>query len=412
MTREQPEVRGKMRRSGMLLSLALGMALAAVVATAGMAQQAEGAVPNKLVFTSNRATGAGVDNPTGDYEIFSMNSDGSGVKQLTFNSVNDYEPILSADGAKVAFQSEGIQSSNQEGDAEVYVMNASDGSSKQNLSNNGLGVEDYAPVFSPDGKKIAYQSQFDQASNSEGDWEVYRVNTLDGSGKKNLSNSGPEVDDTSPTFSPDGTKIAYTSRGVQTSNSGGDQEIYRMNTLDGTGKKNVTNNGINDSGPDFSPDGQKFAYQSWGVQTSNPEGDVEIYRINALDGSGKQNLSNNGLYVEDTSATFSPDGTKVLYESHGAQSSNLEGDEEIYRVNTLDGKGKKNLSNSGSGVSDIIPDFYPDGTKVTYVSSGVQSSNTEGDYEVYRMNFLDGSVQTNLTNGPATDGAFVISIGR
>jgi TolB protein len=412
MTREQPEVRGKMRRSGMLLSLALGMALAAVVATAGMAQQAEGAVPNKLVFTSNRATGAGVDNPTGDYEIFSMNSDGSGVKQLTFNSVNDYEPILSADGAKVAFQSEGIQSSNQEGDAEVYVMNASDGSSKQNLSNNGLGVEDYAPVFSPDGKKIAYQSQFDQASNSEGDWEVYRVNTLDGSGKKNLSNSGPEVDDTSPTFSPDGTKIVYTSRGVQTSNSGGDQEIYRMNTLDGTGKKNVTNNGINDSGPDFSPDGQKFAYQSWGVQTSNPEGDVEIYRINALDGSGKQNLSNNGLYVEDTSATFSPDGTKVLYESHGAQSSNLEGDEEIYRMNTLDGKGKKNLSNSGSGVSDIIPDFSPDGTKVTYVSSGVQSSNTEGDYEVYRMNFLDGSVQTNLTNGPATDGAFVISIGR
>jgi TolB protein len=412
MTREQPEARGKMRRSGMLLSLALGMALAAVVATAGMAQQAEGAVPNKLVFTSNRATGAGVDNPTGDYEIFSMNSDGSGVKQLTFNSVNDYEPILSADGAKVAFQSEGIQSSNQEGDAEVYVMNASDGSSKQNLSNNGLGVEDYAPVFSPDGKKIAYQSQFDQASNSEGDWEVYRVNTLDGSGKKNLSNSGPEVDDTSPTFSPDGTKIAYTSRGVQTSNSGGDQEIYRMNTLDGTGKKNVTNNGINDSGPDFSPDGQKFAYQSWGVQTSNPEGDVEIYRINALDGSGKQNLSNNGLYVEDTSATFSPDGTKVLYESHGAQSSNLEGDEEIYRMNTLDGKGKKNLSNSGSGVSDIIPDFSPDGTKVTYVSSGVQSSNTEGDYEVYRMNFLDGSVQTNLTNGPATDGAFVISIGR
>jgi TolB protein len=412
MTREQPEVRGKMRRSGMLLSLALGMALAAVVATAGMAQQAEGAVPNKLVFTSNRATGAGVDNPTGDYEIFSMNSDGSGVKQLTFNSVNDYEPILSADGAKVAFQSEGIQSSNQEGDAEVYVMNASDGSSKQNLSNNGLGVEDYAPVFSPDGKKIAYQSQFDQASNSEGDWEVYRVNTLDGSGKKNLSNSGPEVDDTSPTFSPDGTKIAYTSRGVQTSNSGGDQEIYRMNTLDGTGKKNVTNNGINDSGPDFSPDGQKFAYQSWGVQTSNPEGDVEIYRINALDGSGKRNLSNNGLYVEDTSATFSPDGTKVLYESHGAQSSNLEGDEEIYRMNTLDGKGKKNLSNSGSGVSDIIPDFSPDGTKVTYVSSGVQSSNTEGDYEVYRMNFLDGSVQTNLTNGPATDGAFVISIGR
>jgi TolB protein len=401
-----------MRRSAVLLSLALGTALSAMVGLAGTAPQAEAAFTEKIVFISNRATGTGVDNPTGDYEIFSMNPDGSGVKQLTFNEVNDYEPTLSPDATKIAYQSEGIQSSNQEGDTEVYVMNASDGSAKKNLSNNGLSVDDYAPVYSPDGKKIAYQSQFDQASNSEGDWEVYRVNTLDGSGKKNLSNNGPEVDDTSPTFSPDGTKIAYTSRGAQTSNSGGDQEIYRMNTLDGTGKKNLTNNDVNDSNPDFSPDGQKIAYQSWGVQSSNPEGDVDIYRINALDGSGKRNLTNNGLYVEDTSATFSPDGTKVLYESYGAQTSNLEGDAEIYRMNTLDGKGKKNLSNTASGVSDIVPDFSPDGTKVTYVSSGVQSSNTEGDFEVYRMNSLDGSGQTNLTNDPATDGAFVIRTRR
>jgi Tol biopolymer transport system component len=183
-----------------------------------------------------------------------------------------------------------------------------------------------------------------------------------------------------------------------------------MNTLDGTGKKNLTSDDANDSHPDFSSDGQKIAYQSWGVQTSNPEGDVDIYRINALDGSGKRNLSNNGLYIEDTSATFSPDGTKVLYESHGAQTSNLEGDAEVYRLNTLDGKGKKNLSNSGTGVSDMLADFSPDGTKVTYVSSGVQNSNPEGDFEVYRMNFLDGSGQTNLTNDPATDGAFVIRI--
>jgi Tol biopolymer transport system component len=409
MTTQQRKLRGKMRKCGMLLSLALGTALAAIVVTAGTAQQAEAAFTEKTVFTSNRATGTGVDNPTGDYEIFSMNPDGTGVKQLTFNSVNDFEPTLSPDATKVAYQSEGIQFSNQEGDAEIYVMNAGDGSSKKNLSNNGSGVDDYSPVFSPDGKKIAYQSQLDQASNSEGDWEVYRVNTLDGSGKKNLSNNGPEVDDTSATFSPDGTKIAYASRGVQASNSGGDQEIYRMNTLDGSGKKNLTSDDANDSHPDYSPDGQKIAYQSWGVQTSNPEGDVDIYRMNTLDGSGKKNLSNNGPEVDDTSATFSPDGTKVMYESHGAQTSNLEGDPEIYRMNTLDGKGKKNLSNSGSDVSDIIADYSSDGTKVTYVSSGVQSSNTEGDFEVYRMNFLDGSGQTNLTNDPATDGAFLIS---
>ena len=408
MTTQKTGTDGKMRKSGLLLTLALGTALAAMVATAGTARQAEAALPSKVVFISDRATGTGVDNPTADYEIFTMNPDGTSVKQLTFNEVNELKPTLSADRTKIAYQSEGIQTSNQEGDAEVYVMNAVDGTGKKNLTNNGAGIEDYAPVFSPDGTKIAYQSQGSQTSNSEGDWEVYRVNTLDGTGKKNLSNNGSAIDDTSPTFSPDGTKIAYTSRGGQTSNSGGDQEIYRMNALDGAVKKNLTNNGANDSNPDFSPDGNMIAYQSWGVQNSNPEGDVEVYRMNALDGLGKRNLSSSSLYVEDTSATFSPDGTKVLYESHGAQTSNLEGDAEIYRVNVLDGKDKKNLSNSGSGVSDIIPDFSPDGTKVTYVSSGIQPSNMEGDFEVYRMNVLDGSGQTNLTNNSATDGAFVI----
>ena len=412
MTTEQTKSRGKMRKSGLLLTLALGTALAAVVATAGTARQAEAALPDKVVFISNRATGTGVDNPTGDYEIFSMNPDGTSVRQLTFNEVNELDPTLSADRTKIAYQSEGIQTSNPQGDAEIYVMNAVDGKGKKNLSNNGGGIEDYAPVFSPDGTKIAYQSQGSQTSNSQGDWEVYRVNTLDGTGKKNLTNNGADVDDTSPTFSPDGTKIAYTSRGGQTSNSGGDQEIYRMNTLDGTGKKNLTNDDGNDSQPAFSADGTKIAYQSWGAQTSNPEGDVDIYRINALDGLGKRNLSNSDLYVEDTSATFSPDGTKVLYESHGAQPSNLEGDPEIYRMNVLDGKGKKNLSNTDSGVRDITPGFSTDGTKVTYVSSGIQTSNMEGDYEVSRMNVLDGTGQTNLTNNSATDGAFVIQIDR
>jgi Tol biopolymer transport system component len=66
-------------------------------------------------------------------------------------------------------------------------MNASDGSDKKNLSNNSSAT-DRTPLFSPDGQKIAYASHGAQTSNQEGDYEVYRVNTLDGSGKRNLSN--------------------------------------------------------------------------------------------------------------------------------------------------------------------------------------------------------------------------------
>jgi hypothetical protein len=77
-----------------LASPALGAALGALVALAGTAQQAEAALADKIVFISNRMGGAGVDNPTGDYEIFRMNLDGTGVRQLTFNNVDEDESTL------------------------------------------------------------------------------------------------------------------------------------------------------------------------------------------------------------------------------------------------------------------------------------------------------------------------------
>ncbi len=74
-----------------------------------------------------------------------MNPDGTGARQLTFNEVADFGPVLSPDGTKVAYQSYGKRTSNPEGDHEIYVMNASDGRGKKNLSNNGLDAEDEFP---------------------------------------------------------------------------------------------------------------------------------------------------------------------------------------------------------------------------------------------------------------------------
>ena len=348
----------------MLLSLALGAALSATVALAGTAQEAEAAITEKVVFSSTRTTGTGVNNPTGDFEIFKMNPDGTGLRQLTTNKAHDYGPTLSPDKTKVSYMSHGEQTSNPEGDWEVYVMNASDGSAKRNLTHNGTDVDDYRPVFSPGGKKIAYESFGVQPSNLEGDDEVYVMRALDGSAKKNLSNNGVEVAgaepvyDFDPAFSPSGDRIAYTSDGKQTSNPEGDAEVYRMNALDGSGKKNLSDNvAVYDASPAFSPEGKIIAYRSQGPQTSNLEGDAEVYRMNALDGSGQTNLTHNGAGVSDVYPFFSSDGTKVFYESNGVQNSNLEGDTEIYRMKTVDGTGKKNLTHNGLGVYDGV---YPD----------------------------------------------------
>jgi Tol biopolymer transport system component len=395
--------RGKRRRSAFLV-LAMGGMLAASVAVAGTAPEAQAAFNEKVVFVSDRTTGTGVDNPTGDNEIFTMNPDGTGVKQLTFNDVDDAEPALSPDGTKIAYMSRGDQVSNPEGDIEIYAMKALDGSGKKNLTNNSSDVDDYSPVFSPDGTKVAYQSQGVQPSNLQGDYEVYRVNASNGTGNKNLTNNGADVWDFFPDFSPDGTRIAYTSEGPQASNPEGDREVYRMKTLDGSGKKNLTNNkAAYDHSPDFSPGGKTIAYESGGKQASNPEGDYEVYRMSAADGTGKKNLTNNGDGVVDALPAFSTDGKTIAYRSQGKQASNPQGDYEVYRLNASDGKGKKNLTNNEGGVTDASPDFSPDGTKIVYESYGTQTTNAEGDDEVYRMKTLDGTGKKNLTDNQASD---------
>jgi Tol biopolymer transport system component len=97
----------------------------------------------KIVFESNRTTGAGVDNPTGDSEIFTMSKDGTGLTQLTFNIALDGMPVWSGNGKKIAFRS------SRDNDDEIYTMNA-DGSAQTRCTTNS--ISDFSPAYSPDGQ--------------------------------------------------------------------------------------------------------------------------------------------------------------------------------------------------------------------------------------------------------------------
>ncbi|MBE2200249.1 MAG: PD40 domain-containing protein [Anaerolinea sp.] len=134
----------------------------------------------RVVFSSNR---------DGDYEIFVMNADGSGLQQLTHNGANDVNPVWSPDGSQIAFQSY------RDGQAEVYVMDAN-GSNQQRLTAHGN--YDGEPTWSPDGSQIAFTSA------RTGTPYIYVMNS-DGTGVTQLSNQ-PSV---YPAWSPDGSQIAY-----------------------------------------------------------------------------------------------------------------------------------------------------------------------------------------------------------
>ena len=127
-------------------------------------------------------------------------------------------------------------------------MNA-DGSNQTRLTNNS--TEDIWSSYSPDGSKIAFQSHRD------GNAEIYVI-------LPDLQISG---------------KIAFVSA----------SEIYVMNA-DGTGQTQLTNNSVPQAWPSWSPDGTKIAFSSDDLD-GNPN-DPEIYVINA-DGTGQTKLTNN-----------------------------------------------------------------------------------------------------------------------
>ena len=104
-----------------------------------------------------------------------------------------------------------------------------------------------------------------------------------------------------PDWSPDGTRIAYTSN----RDGDGDDEIYTMNP-DGSDVLQLTSNNHLDWDPAWSPDGTRIAY------TSDLDGDHEIYTMNP-DGSDVRRHTDNG--AGDWAPSWTPDGSHIVFET-------------------------------------------------------------------------------------------------
>jgi prepilin-type N-terminal cleavage/methylation domain-containing protein len=195
----------------------------------------------------------------GNNEIYVMNADGSGQTNLTNSPSSDRFPSWSHDGSRIAFESD------RDGNGEIYVMNA-DGSGQTNLTNTPQG-EGY-PFWSPAAGRIAF------CSNRDGNLEIY-VMDANGSGQTRLTNN--PTSDVFASWSADGARLAFTS------GRDGNDEIYVM-TATGLGQTRITNNPAMDNTPCWLPDG------SIGF-CSRRDGNPEIYLMNA-DGSGQTRLTN------------------------------------------------------------------------------------------------------------------------
>jgi Tol biopolymer transport system component len=245
----------------------------------------------------------------------------------------------------------------------VYVMD-SDGSNRTRLVE---GQTEFlsAPTWSPDGSQIAY------VSDRDGNPDIWVMNS-DGSDQVNISNH--KAKDHSPAWSPDGEWIAFAS--VRDSLY---WELYLMRP-DGSDVQRLTWwEDASDLSPVWSPDATRLAF------ASKRDGNWEIYTMDR-DGSNLQRLTN--APADDTNPAWSPDGSRIAFES------TREGYAEIYVIPIVGGEAI-NVSNAPFS-SEHGPTWSPDGGRIAFYS------DRDGEWDIYVM-ASDGSDPLKLTGDSTND---------
>jgi|LSQX01.2.fsa_nt_gb hypothetical protein len=214
----------------------------------------------------------------------------------------------------------------------IFLMD-SDGAYVTELTN---GTNDSDPTWSPDGLRLAYVSYHD------GNAEICVIDLEDRSIRRLTSNN---VTDTSPSWSPDGTAIAFAS------DLAGSRELYVM---DGNGDdlKRLTYLASNVEGPSWSPDGRRMAF------SSSRDGKNELYVIDA-NGENLQKLG--GIGNSSSSPVWSPDGQTIAFVGSDPYRN-------IYTMDVETGDIRKISQGRSYSEESWSPSWSPDGTGLLFSS--------------------------------------------
>jgi Tol biopolymer transport system component len=247
----------------------------------------------------------------GSNQLAVINADGSGETLLTRTfRFSEGQPAWSPDGARLLYRRTPENPLVQNADIWVLDVAASavDPTAPKTKAVLARTGDERYPSYSPDGTKIVFRGDLDLAEPS-GDEEIY-VMDADGAEVHQLTANGDF--DSAPAWSPDGTRIAFEKAAAGTFVPGvpaepgkeaEEKDIYVMRA-DGTRVRRLTDSAGLDEGPVWSPDGTKIAF------SSDRDGQQELYVMNS-DGSDPRRLTDNPARDE------SPDWQALPFDGTG-----------------------------------------------------------------------------------------------
>ncbi|HET9494274.1 MAG TPA: hypothetical protein VFR15_08595 [Chloroflexia bacterium] len=298
-------------------------------------------------------------------DLYIVNADGTGQHQITRDIVIEGTTQWSSDGRKILMQA-GVN-----GVSNVVMLDiGEDNRAVQPLSlTSDIGSDSAFPAWSPDGTKIAFQSK--------GDGDLFQVYVMDADGNNKRRLSDGKGFAGLPTWSPDGTAIAYVAGDQQT--AGSQRELYVVSVSGGEPRR-LTSLKTSLSNPQWSPDAKEIS-----VLQAVADRQYNLLLVNAETGEHRSLLQ--GGIVRDQ--RYSPSGTEIVY-------YNVTPDEgsNVYVVRVSDGS-VRNLT-EGPG-DDYQASWSPDGAMLAW-----SSKPGSGEYRIVVAS-PDGTGRRTLTSGTGDD---------
>ncbi|MBE0698130.1 MAG: PD40 domain-containing protein, partial [Anaerolineaceae bacterium] len=275
--------------------------------------------------------------------------------------------LLGGAAGKIAFASD------RSGSVQIWIMNASDPSIRQQVTKITGGA--CQPAWSPDGRQIAFVTPCNGPRLTYPGAKI-KIIDLQSSQIRDLELQGGAFE---PDWSPDGETIAYTTF------LGSKTQIYTVNLTD-LSTKPLSRRGNKNKNPDWSPDGQYVAF------TSDYQGIDEIWRMRK-DGTSQEMLTQAGPLKYLSEPDWSPDGKQILAAMKEInQSAPINVLVLIDRANPR--PGGKSLLQNPTRMEDGV--FSPDGQLVAFWTA------LEGDNMEILITGMDATI-TRLTNHEARD---------